>query len=132
MTSSTDNPTSARSANITDGVDQMRSQLGDTLQTALQMGNSTAHRLSDGVEQLRDSTSSALSQAATRANELSHRGLDLAREAAGHARDRASELRDGAAKRVQADPMKAMLTAAAVGAATALLVQWLRQPRRSH
>ena len=77
------------------------------------------------VDGLLATSSEAVARASAEAENLAHRGMARAREAVSHARDSAANLRDDTAERVKADPMKALLVAAAAGAASAILVQWL-------
>jgi ElaB/YqjD/DUF883 family membrane-anchored ribosome-binding protein len=130
MTALNDSSLPTRAASLADGADHLASQVDASLQEAQNLASHAVNKLSAGVDHLRDKSASTLLHAAAQAEELAHRGLYRTREAAGAARDRAVALREVAAERVQADPMKAVLVAAAAGAATALLVQWLRQPRR--
>jgi ElaB/YqjD/DUF883 family membrane-anchored ribosome-binding protein len=87
-----------------------------------------------GMDDLRAMTSATFSQAIGQAEDLTRRGLSRARDVAKKARERAQDLRGATEERVQSDPMKALLIAAAAGAATALIVQWLARLdiRRSH
>lgn len=73
----------------------------------------------------------AVSRAATRAEDLARRGIERARAAADSARDRALDAGDATVHRIRKEPVKAVLIAAAVGAATTLLVQQWRRSRES-
>ncbi len=126
MNSVNDLPTSNRSSSIAQGVDHLAAQVDKTLQGAEHAASKAVQQLNQGAGDLRDKAASALAQA----GDLTHRSLDRAREASAQVRERALHLKDAAAQRVQADPMKALMIAAAVGAGSALLLQWLRQPRR--
>ena len=81
--------------------------------------------------EVREQTAIAMSEAAHEAQDMAHRGFNRTRAAVVQARDSASELRDQTARRVRTDPMKAVLIAAAAGAATALLLQWVSHGRQS-
>ncbi len=114
------------------GADRLASQADQALQDTKRMAHEAADKVAGGVDQLRSKLPGTLTQAAAQAEELAHRGAERARELAASARARANEMRDMTAERVQSDPMKAVLVAAAAGAATALLVQWLARPRHTH
>jgi ElaB/YqjD/DUF883 family membrane-anchored ribosome-binding protein len=126
-------PTSTENVSaMSDGIDHLASRVDRSVHEAQQLARDTMHSLTKQVGDLRDETTNAMSHAAQEAQDMAHRGLDRTRAAVAHARDSASGLRDQTARRVQADPMKAVLIAAAAGAATALLLQWVshaRQPR---
>ncbi len=130
------NPSSPESARaMTDGIDHLASRVDRSLQHVQQLAGDAVQTLANQAGAIRDETASAMSHAAhtaQKAQDMAHRGIDKARDAVAHARHSASELRDQTSRRVQADPMKAVLIAAAAGAATALLLQWVahaRQPR---
>ena len=127
------NPTSPATVSpMSDGIDHLTSRVDRSVDHAQQLAVNAMHTLTQQAGDMRDQTANAVSHAAHEAQVIAQRGFDRARAAVTHARDSASELRDQTARRVQADPMKAVLIAAAAGAATALLVQWMshgRQPR---
>ncbi len=98
----------------------------DTLATSLSAS------ITDGAQRLNQHADDAKHEAtrmAGQAGYLARCGLDSARALTSQARERATALRDTTASHVQTDPMKAMLVAAAAGAAAALVVQWLAHPR---
>ena len=117
-------------ASISSGADRLAAKADQALQGTQDLTNGAAAKVNQGVEQLRSSIPASLSHTAAQAEELARRSLERAREVSHLARERAVELRQATASRVQADPMKAVLIAAAAGAATALLVQWLARARR--
>lgn len=123
------NPASTASLRpLSDGIDQLASSVDHAQQLAIHAMQTLAKQAGE----VRDQTASAVSHAAHEAEDMAQRGFDRTRAAVAHARDSATELRDQTARRVQSDPMKAVLIAAAAGAATALLLQWMshgRQPR---
>ena len=83
------------------------------------------------VENIRAGAVDSLAHKAAQAEDLAYRGLDQARRAAAQARHRAADFRDQTAHRVQAEPMKSILSATAAGAFTVLLIQWLSRSRHS-
>ena len=113
-----------------DGADRMAGRIERNVQDAQQIAADAMHTLTKRVDDIRATTSDAVSRAGTEAGDLAHRGLARTREAISHARDSASHLRDDTARRVRDDPMKALLIAAAAGAASAIVVQWLSRSRR--
>lgn len=97
------------------------------------LASSLSASIANGADRLVDHAEKSIQESqrvANQAEDLARRGLERARLMTGQARERASALRDATATQVQAAPLKALLIAAAAGAATALVVQWLTQPRR--
>lgn len=130
MNTSNDTSTSARIGSLSDGADQLSGKIERTLQDAQVIAGDAMRTLKRDATDIRAGTSDAVTHAALHAEEVAHRALDRAREAVRHARERATGLRDSTADHVRADPMKALVVAAAAGAATALLVRWLSRSRQ--
>jgi ElaB/YqjD/DUF883 family membrane-anchored ribosome-binding protein len=78
------------------------------------------------------SLSQAASQAASHAEELTRRGIERARAATLAAREQCARAGDQAVGYIKDEPVKAVLMAAAAGAATALLLAWLSRSRSAH
>lgn len=114
---------------MSDGADHVTGRIERNLQDVQQIASEAMQTATQRADKLRASTSEALSRASTEAENLAHLGMARTREALTHARDSAVHLRDDTARRVQADPMKAVFIAAAAGAATALLLQWMSNSR---
>jgi ElaB/YqjD/DUF883 family membrane-anchored ribosome-binding protein len=121
--------TAANAGAMSDGIDHLYSSVDRCVQDAKQLAVDAKQTLSQQVGDMRAETTNAISHAAQGAQDMVHRGVDSARDAVSHARDGVAELRDQTARRVQADPIKAILIAAAAGAATALLLQWVAHAR---
>jgi len=116
---------------LSDGANHLTGRIERNLQDVQQIAAEAMQTLTQRVDDIRASSSDALSGAGTEAGNLAHRGMARTREAITHARDSAAHLRQDTARRVQADPLKAVLIAAATGAATALLLQWVSNSRHS-
>lgn len=104
----------------------------DALVGAQRVAANAAQSVQSGIDTLRERVPGAMSRAAAQAEELTRRGLDRARQAGDELRHRAADLGDATKHRIQDEPVKAVLIAAAVGAAATLLVQWLARPRHPH
>jgi ElaB/YqjD/DUF883 family membrane-anchored ribosome-binding protein len=130
MNTNSDTLHSALDTAIANGGDRLAGSADEAQRRTQEVADSAADRLHKGVDELRTRIPESVGSAALRAEDLARRSLDRARDLANQARHRASEVRHATTERVQADPMKALLIAAAAGAATALLVRWLSQPRR--
>lgn len=130
MNTSTPMTGTTAAGTVSDGVDKMAGRIERNLQDVQQAAADAVQTMTKRVEDIRATTSDAVSRAGTEAGDLAHRGLARTREAIIQARDSASHLRDDTARRVRDDPMKALLIAAAAGAASAIVVQWLSRSRR--
>ena len=102
----------------------------DALLGARRFADQAAHTVQAGIDDLRDAVPGAVSRVAAGAEDLTRRGLERARLAADAVRHRAADLGDATAHRIQDQPMKAVLIAAAVGAGAMLLMQWLARSRQ--
>jgi hypothetical protein len=133
MNTSTDTGNSNLAASLATEAHHLTPHLGETWPNHEAGAHQAEKKFGQAVDGLRAGTSGSLAQAVAHAEEFTRRGWDRAREVATQTRIRAAELRGATAQRVQADPMKALLMAAAAGAAAALVVQWLTQmqPRRN-
>lgn len=67
---------------------------------------------------------------AGQAEDLAVRGLDAVRDGAQHLRSRAADATDRGVQYVQEEPVKAVMIAAAAGAALMVLAQWATSRRR--
>ena len=112
---------------MSDGFDHLAS----SVEHAQHLAIDAMQTLAKQAGEVREQTAIAMSEAAHEAQDMAHRGFNRTRAAVAQARDSASELRDQTARRVRTDPMKAVLIAAAAGAATALLLQWVSHGRQS-
>jgi ElaB/YqjD/DUF883 family membrane-anchored ribosome-binding protein len=130
MNTHSDTLLSSLDHSVTQGADRLAGSADEALRHTQALADNAADSLHKGVDDLRTRIPETVHSAALRAEELARRSLDRARDLANQARHRASDVRHATTERVQADPMKALLIAAAAGAATALLVRWLSQPRR--
>lgn len=130
MNQSTPMTSPSSTSAMSDGADNLARRIERNLQNGEQVAADAMQTLTRRVDGIRTTSNEAFSRASAEAEDLAHRGLARAREAVTHARDSATHLRDDTARRVQADPMKALLIAAAAGAASAMVVQWLSRSRR--
>ena len=80
----------------------------------------------DGLASAYGETKPLLSRASQRAREMAHDGYDAARERAAALRDRSQQAVELTRGYVQDEPIKALLVAAAVGAAVIALVEVVR------
>lgn len=78
----------------------------------------------DGLRDLSETVPSALTRAAAQAEDLARRGIDRARQAGTQVREQYVMATDKTTAYIRDEPLKAVLIAAAAGAATALLASW--------
>lgn len=78
--------------------------------------------LANGVEHLRAQASPRLDEVAEKAQSVLHSGMDAVRRGSQHLRDRAHDFGNGTTGYVRDEPVKAILIAAAAGAALMALM----------
>lgn len=97
----------------------------------------TAGHLADAakadVDQLLQSAPNKIKSAVERsinaAESMAHRGLESAREAGASVRHQVGHAGERTVSYIQAEPVKSVLMAAAVGAASAALIGWMARAR---
>ena len=85
-----------------------------------------------GLRQVKEAVPITLSRAATQAEELARSGIDKARAAGSRVAVKANQAGEQTADYVRSEPTKALLMAAAAGAAATLLVTWATRRRDSN
>lgn len=95
------------------------------------LANNTLDQAEDKVRNLRGSIDPVVDRLATQAQKLARQSLDMASEASERAQRSMHRYADATTRYVANEPVKAVLIAAAVGAAVALLVASARQ-RQNH
>lgn len=91
--------------------------------------DATLDSLRNGVDHLREAVPGAFARAAAQVEELTRRGVDRAREAGQVAREQALRAGDATVMKIRDEPVKAVLVAAAAGAALAALIGWMARSR---
>lgn len=99
-----------------------------------QAATDTAERLGNGaehaVQQVRERVLPAAVRLASQAEELAHRGVDAVREGSHQLRERAQHAGDRGINYVREEPVKAVLMAAAAGAAIMVVANLLSHRNR--
>jgi ElaB/YqjD/DUF883 family membrane-anchored ribosome-binding protein len=107
--------------------------LEDHADSALRSTQRTAHEaidaLSDKAQDLKDQAAPVLNRVAAKAEELARRGADVMRDRSGALRERAIRGSDATIGYIKDEPVKAILIAAAAGAALMALVALLGRNR---
>lgn len=93
--------------------------------TAEQVGHAAAHT----THLVRDRVLPGAARLATQAEDLAHRGVGAVRHGSQQLRERAHDASDRGINYVREEPVKAVLIAAAAGAAVMLLANLLSQRR---
>ena len=101
-------------------------QAADTAQSAIRstqnVANSAFDRLSDKVDTARDQAVPLINRLSTQAQDVARKSADAVRETSAQLRDRASRAQEQTVGYIKDEPVKAMLIAAATGAALMALV----------
>jgi len=104
-------------------------QAAQTAESALKSTQRTAdealENLTDKVHDLRDQAVPAMNRVASKAEELARRSAEAMRERSDHLKERATYASDATVHYIKDEPVKAMLIAAAAGAALMALVSLL-------
>lgn len=110
-------------------VDHAADKADGAIRSTQRVANDTLDSLSGSVQDIRQKASPALSRATEQASAYAQRGLDSVREASQQLRDRAARASDSTVGYVRDEPVKAMLIAAATGAALMALMSLLGSSR---
>lgn len=115
-------------------VPTLGNNLVDQAATAAHQGISATHHaldgLAGGVQSLRDQASPRLDGATAQAGAMFKHGMDTLREGSQQLRARAQQAGESTTHYIQQEPVKAVLIAAAAGAALMALIALLTRSRR--
>lgn len=101
-----------------------------TADGAVRLAQQGAARLAEGANEVRMQTGTAFKHLAQDTSLIAQHGKEALRESVDQLRERSLRTRDSAATYIQHEPMKAVLIAAAVGAAVMGLLVVFGRPRR--
>jgi ElaB/YqjD/DUF883 family membrane-anchored ribosome-binding protein len=113
-----------------DAAERLTNRDDDAFRSGERVVATTAQSVRSGLDEPSERVPAPVSRVAAQAEDLTRRAIERARQRGGLARDRASQVSDATVERIRADPVKAVMLAAAAGAVTAWLVQWLSRSRR--
>ncbi len=111
--------------------DQIADSAEHAIQATQQATNSALDSLSGSVQGIRNQAGPLLANVTGQANQLLQSGKDAVRTASHQVTDAALNARDGAVSYVKEEPVKALLIAAATGAALMALVSMMSHSRHS-
>ena len=86
------------------------------------VANAAFDRLNDKVESARDQVAPMISRLSDQAEAVARRGADAVKETSAQLRDKALQVQDTTVGYIKDEPLKAMLIAAATGAALMALI----------
>jgi ElaB/YqjD/DUF883 family membrane-anchored ribosome-binding protein len=99
------------------------------IKSTQRVANEALDGLSDSVQDARTQVPPLLNRATEQASALAHRGLDAVRNGSQQLREKAVHASDVSATYIKNDPIKAVLIAAATGAALMALVSLISRSR---
>ncbi|HKW83309.1 MAG TPA: hypothetical protein VJN68_06100 [Burkholderiaceae bacterium] len=127
ITTETNNPLGQKAAGLADhAADSATSAIRSTQNVA----NEAFDRLSDKVEDARSHAAPLLNRLTTQAEMAARRGADVVRDTSTQLREKALQASDTTVGYIRNEPVKAMLIAAATGAALMALIGLLSRSRR--
>jgi ElaB/YqjD/DUF883 family membrane-anchored ribosome-binding protein len=93
------------------------------------VANDSLNRLSASVQGLREQAAPLLNRVGAQAGDLAQRGVDAVRDTSQELRDKALRASDGTLNFIRGEPVKAVLIAAATGAALMALIGLMARNR---
>ncbi len=115
---------------IDDLADKATSSADHALFATQHAANGALNMLADKVLEIRNQAEPVLANANGQVKDYLHQGMDSVRHASHQLTDAALHARDGATGYVKEEPLKALLIAAATGAALMALVSLISQSHR--
>jgi ElaB/YqjD/DUF883 family membrane-anchored ribosome-binding protein len=113
-------------------VDNAADKADAAIRSTQRATNSALDSLSSSVEDARSHVTPMLNRASEQATAMAQRGIDAVRNGSQQVRDKALHATDLTADYIKNDPIKAVLIAAATGAALMALVGLLSRSRRDY
>ncbi len=102
--------------------EQAAQSADQAIKSTQRAANQALNSLSDTVQDIQHQASPLLNRASEQASALAQRGLDTLRDGTANLRDKAQQASDSTVSYIKHEPVKAMLIAAATGAALMALV----------
>ena len=110
-------------------VDSAAQSADHAIKSTQRVANQALDGLSNGVKDLQDQAKPLLSRAAEQAADMAHRSLEAAREGTQKVREQAQHATDSTLGYIRHEPVKAVLIAAATGAALMALIGLMSRSR---
>lgn len=109
--------------------DQAANTASKAIASTQRAANHALDSLADGVQDLRRDGVPIINRATEQVSVFAQHGLDAVREGSQHLRDKAQHASDSTVNYIKDEPVKAMLIAAATGAALMALVSLMGRSR---
>lgn len=110
-------------------VDQASDSADRAIKSTQRMANETLDSLSNSVHDVRDRVAPVLNRSSEQLAALAQRGVDVVRDSSQQLKDKALRASDTTVGYIKDEPVKAMLIAAATGAALMALIGLLSRSR---
>jgi ElaB/YqjD/DUF883 family membrane-anchored ribosome-binding protein len=110
-------------------VDQASDSADRAIKSTQRMANETLDSLSNSVHDVRDRVAPVLNRSSEQLAALAQRGVDVVRDSSQQLKDKALRASDSTVGYIKDEPVKAMLIAAATGAALMALIGLLSRSR---
>ena len=111
-------------------VDQAAASADHAIKSTQRVANEALDSLSGSVQDIRSQAAPMLNRTSEQIGALAQRGVDAVRDSSQQLRDKALRASDSAVGYVKDEPVKAMLIAAATGAALMALLGLMARSRR--
>jgi ElaB/YqjD/DUF883 family membrane-anchored ribosome-binding protein len=128
VTSTTGQPLEAK---LHDAADRAAAKAERALESTKRVTTDALDSLQKSVNDLRESIPASLGRSAAQVEDLARRGIERARQTSAAVGDRVGQAGERTTRYIQDEPVKAVLIAAAAGAATAMLLSWLGRSRET-
>jgi ElaB/YqjD/DUF883 family membrane-anchored ribosome-binding protein len=109
--------------------DQAAQSADSAIKSTQRFANEALDTLSDKVGEVRDQAAPVLNRVAEKAETLARRGLEAVKDSSQVVRDRALRASDSTVAYIKDEPVKAILIAAATGAALMALISLMTRSR---
>jgi ElaB/YqjD/DUF883 family membrane-anchored ribosome-binding protein len=109
--------------------DQAAQSADSAIQSTQRFANDTLDSLSNKVHEVRDQAAPVLNRVAEKAETLARRGIDVVKDSSQQLRERALHVSDSTVGYIKDEPIKAILIAAATGAALMALISLMTRSR---
>ncbi len=110
-------------------IDQVTASADHAIKSTQRVVSDAFDSLSDGVKDVRDHAAPLLDRSTEQLAALAQRGLNAVHDTSAHLRDRALRASDTTVSYIKDEPVKAMLIAAATGAALMALIGLMSRTR---
>ena len=112
--------------------DQAAQSAENAIRSTQRVANETVDQLADSANNARNKVTPVINRVAGEAEHLAHRGMDALRDSTAQIRDKAARTSDDTIAYIKDEPIKAVLIAAASGAALMALASLLSRSHGRH